>query len=89
MPRKLQYWAVRIGEYVEFRSGPKPIKVVSSLYRTRGKRRKLVLSQVVYLGGKVLGLVNAQDIYHILYVPLDGRIETTKAVKDRVLRRKK
>ncbi len=105
---KLRYWALRDGEFVEFRVWSKqPIKVTSKLthkvtvqnreyyYDSAGFQRwRLVpterlntITQVTYVGGKVLGVVRHVDLYYELNVPLQGRIEVTKEKKDSILRR--
>lgn len=104
---KLRYWAVRLGEFVEFRVwSQQPTKLVSKLTKTtiETKRKytyaadgtvtwkmepievKNVLKQTIYVGGKVLGVVKASDIHYFLSVPVDGRVEITKSVKDNILK---
>lgn len=51
------------------------------------RESKFVLKQVVYIGGKPLGVVKARDIAYDLKVPVDGRVEIDKKTKDSLLRR--
>lgn len=52
---KRRYYAVRIGGYVELRATIKGIKAITStLTRQLSPRKKLVMTQTHYEGGKVL-----------------------------------
>jgi hypothetical protein len=85
--RVLRYWAIRIGDSVEFRSSySRPVKVVSSFMLKRGRRYNRVVTQTFYVGGKVIGVVDRYKLYD-LFLPEDGRLEVSKTDMKRWVKR--
>jgi hypothetical protein len=73
-------WAVRIGEFVELRQGTELIKKTSKLkrkmkreqtlygmpyYPPRYENAEVVLTQIAYLGGEVLGYIKLRSFQRI------------------------